>query len=187
MSTDADAEAAAAGASPNTNGATRHAKATPATTTTTGTRRIAAIHRHVGVAMQPVRSAVSALSGVYHGLFGALPNTAAHGGELVARVLKAHGVKWVFTLSGGHISPILVAATNTDGIRVVDVRHEVNAVFAADCVGRLTGVPGVAAVTAGPGITNTVTAVQNAVLAQSPPVKISQNTLSDQTHCIAQL
>ena len=51
-----------------------------------------------------------------------------------------------------------------------DVRHEVNAVFAADAVGRLTGVPGVAAVTAGPGITNTVTAVQNAVLAQSPLV-----------------
>ena len=50
------------------------------------------------------------------------------------------------------------------------MRHEVNAVFAADAVGRLTGVPGVAAVTAGPGITNTVTAVQNAVLAQSPLV-----------------
>ena len=151
--------------------------------------------------MIPCRSVVSTLSGAYHGLFGSLPNTAAHGGELVARVLKAHGVKWVFTLSGGHISPILVAATNTDGIRVVarhddlhrepidrtpwilipaycfaqihswqDVRHEVNAVFAADAVGRLTGVPGVAAVTAGPGITNTVTAVQNAVLAQSPLV-----------------
>ena len=58
-------------------------------------------------------------------------------------------VEFVFRLSGGHISPIL-AASEEDGIRVIDVRHEVNAVFAADAVARLTGVPGVAAVTAGP-------------------------------------
>ena len=86
-------------------------------------RRIDTIRNHVKPTMIPCRSVVSTLSGAYHGLFGSLPNTAAHGGELVARVLKAHGVKWVFTLSGGHISPILVAATNTDGIRVV-ARHD---------------------------------------------------------------
>ena len=92
-----------------------------------------------------------------------------HGGDWVAEVLKAQGVEFLFTLSGGHISPILVAAKER-GIRVVDVRHEVNAVFAADAVARLTGVPGVAAVTAGPGVTNTLTAVKNAQMAQSPLV-----------------
>ncbi|MCA9657692.1 MAG: thiamine pyrophosphate-binding protein, partial [Myxococcales bacterium] len=73
------------------------------------------------------------------------------------------------TLCGGHISPILVGA-KARGIDVIDVRHEANAVFAADAVARLTGVPGVAAVTAGPGLTNTITAVKNAQLAQSPVV-----------------
>ncbi|MCP4357580.1 MAG: thiamine pyrophosphate-binding protein, partial [Chloroflexi bacterium] len=71
----------------------------------------------------------------------------------------------------GHISPILIGA-KARGIRVVDVRHEVNAVFAADAVGRLTGVPGVAVVTAGPGVTNTLTGVKNAQMAQSPVVLI---------------
>ncbi len=94
-----------------------------------------------------------------------------HGGDWVAEVFKAQGVEFIFTLSGGHISPILVGAKQR-GIRVVDVRHEVNAVFAADAVGRLTGIPGVAVVTAGPGVTNTLTAVKNAQMAQSPLVLI---------------
>lgn len=91
------------------------------------------------------------------------------GGALIAEVLRKQGVRFLFTLCGGHISPILVGAKRV-GIRVVDVRHEVNAVFAADAVARLTGVPGVAAVTAGPGLTNTITAVKNAQLAQSPVI-----------------
>ncbi|KAK8774709.1 hypothetical protein V5799_010755 [Amblyomma americanum] len=90
-----------------------------------------------------------------------------NGGDLVADVLKAHDVKFLFCLSGGHISPILVAAER-EGIRVVDTRHEVNAVFAADAVARLSGKVGVAAVTAGPGVTNTVTAIKNAQMAESP-------------------
>src|SRR5438309_6667186 len=98
-----------------------------------------------------------------------------NGGEIIARVLQKHGVKFLFTLCGGHISPIFVSAQNL-GIRVVDVRHEANAVFAADAVARLTGVPGVAAVTAGPGATNTVTAVKNAQLAQSPVVVLGGAT-----------
>lgn len=97
------------------------------------------------------------------------------GGSRVAEVLKAHGVPFVFTLVGGHISPILVAAKKK-GIRIVDVRHEVNAVFAADAVARLTGIPGVAAVTAGPGVTNAITAIKNAQLAQSPLVLIGGAT-----------
>src|SRR5690606_24809600 len=90
-----------------------------------------------------------------------------NGGELVAEVLRAQETNFLFTLVGGHISPILVAAKQR-GIRVVDTRHESTAVFAADAVARLTGRPGVAAVTAGPGITNTITALKNAQMAQSP-------------------
>lgn len=90
-----------------------------------------------------------------------------NGGEIIAKVLQNHGVKFLFTLCGGHISPIFVSAEKL-GIRVIDTRHEANAVFAADAVSRLTGIPGVAAVTAGPGLTNTITSVKNALLAQSP-------------------
>lgn len=92
-----------------------------------------------------------------------------NGGEIIAKVLQKQGVKFLFTLCGGHISPIFVGAEKL-GIRVIDTRHEVNTVFAADAVSRLTGIPGVAAVTAGPGLTNTITAVKNAYLAQSPLV-----------------
>ncbi|MFO1294776.1 MAG: thiamine pyrophosphate-binding protein [Rubrivivax sp.] len=94
---------------------------------------------------------------------------AYHGGDRVADVLHAHGVPRVFTLCGGHISPILAAA-KARGIRIVDVRDEATAVFAADATARVSGRPGVAAVTAGPGITNTITALENARLAQSPLV-----------------
>ncbi len=94
-------------------------------------------------------------------------NSVRHGGELVASVLRSHGVENLFTLSGGHISPILTAAEK-EGIRIVDTRHEVTAVFAADATARLSGIPGVAVVTAGPGVTNTVTAVKNAQMAESP-------------------
>lgn len=97
------------------------------------------------------------------------------GGDRIAEVLRRHGVQFLFTLCGGHISPILVGAKRR-GIRVVDVRHEVNAVFAADAVARLTGIPGVAAVTAGPGLTNTITAVKNAQLAQSPVIVLGGAT-----------
>ncbi|MBI2404265.1 MAG: thiamine pyrophosphate-binding protein, partial [Gemmatimonadetes bacterium] len=98
-----------------------------------------------------------------------------NGGERVAEVLAAHGVRFLFTLCGGHISPILVGAKQR-GIRVVDLRHEASAVFAADAVARLTGLPGVAAVTAGPGLTNAITAVKNAQLAQSPVVVLGGAT-----------
>ena len=93
--------------------------------------------------------------------------TAPHGGDRVADVLQAHGVPCIYTLCGGHISPILSAA-KARGIRIVDVRDEATAVFAADAAARLSGLPGVAAVTAGPGITNTITALKSAQLAQSP-------------------
>jgi acetolactate synthase-like protein len=90
-----------------------------------------------------------------------------NGGEIIAQVLKKQGVQFLFTLCGGHISPILVGAKK-QGLRVIDVRQEPTAVFAADAISRLTGIPGVAAVTAGPGVTNSITAIKNAQMAQSP-------------------
>lgn len=98
-----------------------------------------------------------------------------NGGRLIAEVLERQGVRFLFTLCGGHISPILVESKKL-GIKVVDMRGEANAVFAADAVARMTGVPGVAAVTAGPGVTNALTAVQNAKLAQSPLVLLGGAT-----------
>lgn len=92
-----------------------------------------------------------------------------NGGTIIAHVLKEEGVRQVFTLCGGHVSPILVGCKR-DGIRVVDCRSEAAAVFAADAAARMTGIPGVAVVTAGPGVTNSVTALVNALHAQSPLV-----------------
>ena len=92
-----------------------------------------------------------------------------HGGDIIAAILSRWGIKAIYTLCGGHISPILVGAKDA-GLEVIDCRDERNAVFAADACARLTGLPGVAAVTAGPGVTNTLTALKNAQLAQSPVV-----------------
>ncbi|MEM9555739.1 MAG: thiamine pyrophosphate-binding protein [Acidobacteriota bacterium] len=98
-----------------------------------------------------------------------------HGGDLVVDVLEQQGVRRVYTLCGGHVSPILVSAERR-GIAIVDVRHEASAAFAADAESRLTGVPGVAVVTAGPGCTNTITAIKNAQMAQSPLVLLGGAT-----------
>jgi len=94
-------------------------------------------------------------------------STQENGGAIIAAALVRAGVRHLFTLCGGHISPILVECKR-HGLKVVDMRDEGNAVFAADAVARMTGVPGVAAVTAGPGVTNCVTALKNAQMAQSP-------------------
>ncbi len=94
-----------------------------------------------------------------------------HGGRLVAQALKRHGTTHVFTLCGGHIQAIYDGCLD-EGIRVVDVRHEQTAGHAADGYARVTGKPGVCAVTAGPGVTDVVTAVANAQRAQIPLVCI---------------
>jgi acetolactate synthase-1/2/3 large subunit len=96
-----------------------------------------------------------------------MAKSADNGGAIIAGVLAAQGVKQVFTLCGGHISPILVES-KARGIKIIDVRDEGHAVFAADAAARMTGIPGIAAVTAGPGVTNTITAIKNAQMAQSP-------------------
>ena len=98
-----------------------------------------------------------------------------HGGSIVGEVLAAHGVSCLYNLCGGHISPILQGA-KMHGLEVVDVRDEVTAAFAADAASRLTGIPGVCAVTAGPGVTNTVTAVKNAQEAQQPIIVLGGAT-----------
>lgn len=90
-------------------------------------------------------------------------------GDIIGQVLRQQGVRFLFTLCGGHISPILTGAKK-EGIRIIDVRDEKNAVFAADTVGRITDTPGIAAVTAGPGVTNSITALKNAQMAQSPMI-----------------
>ncbi|MBK9072649.1 MAG: thiamine pyrophosphate-binding protein [Myxococcales bacterium] len=95
------------------------------------------------------------------------PTTERHGGNFIAEVLARHGVRHLFVLCGGHISPILTGCEQA-GIKVLDTRDEASAVFAAEAAARLTGVVGVAAVTAGPGVTNSLTAIKNAQMAQTP-------------------
>jgi acetolactate synthase-1/2/3 large subunit len=89
------------------------------------------------------------------------------GGRLAARAIAAHGVDTVFTLSGGHVMPIYEGCRLED-VRVVDVRHEQAAAHAAEAWGRMRRACGVAVVTAGPGVTGTVTAVANSFVAQTP-------------------
>src|ERR1700683_4744330 len=84
-----------------------------------------------------------------------------HGGRLVAQALKRCGTTHLFTLCGGPIQAIYGGGID-EGTRVVDVRHEQTAGHAADGYARVTGRPGVCAVTAGPGVTDVVTAVANA-------------------------
>ncbi len=90
-----------------------------------------------------------------------------HGGRLVARALKAEGVSFVFTLCGGHVMPIYDGCLD-EGIGVIDTRHEQTAAHAADGWARVTGEPGVAVVTAGPGLTDAVTGVASAHRANIP-------------------
>lgn len=93
------------------------------------------------------------------------------GGQLVAKALKQEGVKTLFTLAGGHIMDIYSGCADED-IRIIDVRHEQTTVHAAEAWTRLTGTTGVAAVTAGPGVTDAVTGVANAFRNQVPIVVI---------------
>ncbi len=94
-----------------------------------------------------------------------------HGGWIVAKFLKREGVEVVFTLSGGHIAA-LYDGCKREGIRVVDTRHEQAAVHAAEGWAKCTRTPGVAILTAGPGVTDGVTGVANAYLAGSPVLVI---------------
>jgi acetolactate synthase-1/2/3 large subunit len=94
------------------------------------------------------------------------------GAQLAAETLIEKGIDTIFTLSGGHITPIYQYLENGP-IRLFDTRHEQAAVFMAEAWGRMTRKPGVAMVTAGPGFTNTLSAVANARMANSPLVLIA--------------
>ena len=93
------------------------------------------------------------------------------GGQLAAQTLVARGVEKIFTLSGGHITPIYQYLEDTP-VRLVDTRHEQAAVFMAEAWGKLTRRAGVAMVTAGPGFTNALTGVASAMQSNTPLVLI---------------
>ncbi|HWX74001.1 MAG TPA: thiamine pyrophosphate-binding protein, partial [Solirubrobacteraceae bacterium] len=95
--------------------------------------------------------------------------TTFHGGRLVARRLRAHGVTRLFTLSGGHLFSIYDGC-RAEGIEIVDVRHESTAAFAAEGWAKVTREAGVCALTAGPGVTNGMSAMASAQANHSPIV-----------------
>ncbi len=94
-------------------------------------------------------------------------STQLHGGRLIAGRLKAHGVSTLFTLSGGHLFSIYDGC-RTEGIELIDVRHEQSAAFAAEGWSKVTRTPGVCALTAGPGVTNGMSALASAAQNHSP-------------------
>jgi acetolactate synthase-1/2/3 large subunit len=93
--------------------------------------------------------------------------TQLHGGRLVARALRAHGVEKLFTLSGGHLFSIYDGC-RAEGIELIDTRHEQAAAFAAEGWAKVTRTPGVCALTAGPGVTNGMSAIASAQQNNSP-------------------
>src|SRR5580704_11299552 len=98
----------------------------------------------------------------------------AHGGAQAVAAARAHGVQTMFTLSGGHVFPLYDGAVKADPpMRIVDVRHEQTAVFAAEATARLTRSPGFAVLTAGPGVTNGVSAVTTAHFNGTPLVVLA--------------
>ncbi len=97
--------------------------------------------------------------------------TALHGGRLVAKRLKAHGVTKLFTLSGGHLFSIYDGCRE-EGIDIVDVRHEQSAAFAAEGWAKATREPGVCALTAGPGVTNGMSGMASALMNGTPMVAL---------------
>ncbi|MGH3250828.1 MAG: thiamine pyrophosphate-binding protein, partial [Trebonia sp.] len=100
-----------------------------------------------------------------------MSSLSGHAGVHAVAVAQRYGVTTLFTLSGGHVFPLYDGAVKADPpVRLVDVRHEQTAVFAADGIARLTRTPGLAVVTAGPGITNSVSAVTSAWFNGAPVV-----------------
>jgi acetolactate synthase-1/2/3 large subunit len=97
----------------------------------------------------------------------AAAQTQVHGGRLIAKRLNAHGVRRLFTLSGGHLFSIYDGCRE-EGIELVDVRHEATAAFAAEGWAKVTREPGVAALTAGPGVTNGMSPLASAAQNHSP-------------------
>jgi len=104
-----------------------------------------------------------------------------NGGELVGRVLRENRVKYCFTINGGHLFPILANLSNND-IKMIHMRHEQATAYASDAYARITGNPGVCAVTAGCGLTNAVTGLCVAGLTGSAVVCISGQHPNTEDH-----
>ncbi len=97
-----------------------------------------------------------------------------HGGDHAVAAARAHGVQTMFTLSGGHVFPLYDGAVRAEPpMRILDVRHEQTAVFAAEATARLTRTPGLAVLTAGPGVTNGMSAITTAHFNGSPVVVLA--------------
>jgi acetolactate synthase I/II/III large subunit len=98
----------------------------------------------------------------------------AHGGARAVAAARLHGVDTMFTLSGGHVFPLYDGAISAEPpMRIVDVRHEQTAVFAAEATARLTRTSGLAVLTAGPGVTNGISAITTAHFNGSPVVVLA--------------
>jgi acetolactate synthase-1/2/3 large subunit len=120
------------------------------------------------------------MSGSEHGASGEAAATAesagvirVKGSEYIARFLERQGVRTVFELSGGMIAHMLDSISRRGKIRILSVHHEQAAAFAADAMGRLTGIPGVALATSGPGATNLLTGIASCYFDSSPAVFIT--------------
>ena len=100
-----------------------------------------------------------------------------HGGALALATARAYGVEEIFTLSGGHVFPLYDAA-HTTGVPIIDVRHEQTAVFAAEAIARLRRRPGLAVLTAGPGVTNRISGLTSAWFNGAPVLVLASYVIA---------
>src|SRR5277367_4596020 len=137
----------------------------------TGAGAACPAHAPLGGRDTPAATASLSRKRVPAGNVPGVTSLSGHAGAHAVAVAKRYGVTTMFTLSGGHVFPLYDGAVKADPpMRLVDVRHEQTAVFAAEGIARLTRTPGLAAVTAGPGITNSVSAVTSAWFNGAPVV-----------------
>src|SRR3954453_2260691 len=122
-----------------------------------------------GVVVTPRSYAVAAIRAAGRSIRRMPETLTGHAGEIAVAVARAHGVDAMFTLSGAHVFPLYDGAVKADPpMPLIDVRHEATAVFAAEGLARLTRRPGLAVLTAGPGVTNGVSAVTTAYFTATP-------------------
>src|SRR3954470_23439504 len=122
-----------------------------------------------GVVVTPRSYAVVAVRAAGRSIRRMPETVTGHAGQIAVAVARAHGVEAMFTLSGAHVFPLYDGAVQADPpMRLIDVRHEATAVFAAEGLARLTRRPGLAVLTAGPGVTNGVSAITSAYFTGSP-------------------
>lgn len=105
----------------------------------------------------------------------ATPQLTGHAGHHALAVAEAHGIDTMWTLSGAHVFPLYDAVVKAESsMRIVDVRHEQTAVFGAEATAKLTRHPGLAVLTAGPGVTNGISGIAQAWFSGVPLLKIGR-------------